>query len=427
MHHAPDPAAPKKRDTLYLQVLAGIGLGVLVGWLWPEWGVKMQPLGDGFIKLIKMLIAPIIFTTVVAGIAGMGDLKRLGRVGLKAFIYFEVVTTIALIIGLVVANVFAPGAGMHINAATLDAKSVATYVNQGAPQTTVGFFLNIIPKTFVGAFADGEILQVLLLALLFGGALARLGEHGRPVANLLNEVSRVIFGIVWLVTRLAPLGAFGAMGFTIGKYGIGSLRSLGELMLCVYATCFVFIVFVLGGIVRLAGFSPWRVLKYVRDEIFIAVGTSSSEAALPGLMEKMERIGCARPIVGVVVPAGYSFNLCGTCIYLTFAALFLAQATDTPMTLAQQIGLLLVMLITSKGAAGVTGSGFIVLAATLETTGKIPVAALAIIYGIDRFMSEIRTLTNFIGNTVGTLVVAKWDNALDESKAGEILARKRSG
>ena len=411
--------------SLYVQVLIGVGLGILVGALWPSIGVAVKPFGDGFIKLIKMLIAPIIFTTVVAGIAGMGDLKRLGRVGVKAMIYFEVVTTIALIIGLIIANVFTPGAGMHVNAATLDAKSVATYVNQGASQTTVGFFLNIIPKTFVGAFADGEILQVLLLALLFGAALARLGEHGRPVINLINELARVIFGIVWVVTRLAPLGAFGAMGFTIGKYGIGSLRSLGELMLCVYATCAVFIIVVLGGIVRLAGFSPWRVLKYVRDEIFIAVGTSSSEAALPGLMEKMERIGCARPIVGVVVPAGYSFNLCGTCIYLTFAALFLAQATDTPMTLMQQIGLLLVMLITSKGAAGVTGSGFIVLAATLETTGHIPVASLAIIYGIDRFMSEIRTLTNFIGNTVGTLVVAKWDGALDMSKAGEILAQRQ--
>jgi aerobic C4-dicarboxylate transport protein len=411
-------------QTFYLQVLAGIGFGVLVGWLWPEWGVKVQPLGDGFIKLIKMLIAPIIFTTVVAGIAGMGDLKRLGRVGVKALVYFEVVTTIALIIGLVVANVFQPGGGMHVNVAALDAKAVATYVNQGATQTTVGFFMNIIPKTFVGAFADGDILQVLLLALLFGGALARLGEHGRPVINLVNELARVIFGIVWIVTRLAPLGAFGAMGFTIGKYGIGSLKSLGELMLCVYGTCAVFIIVVLGGITRLAGFSPWRVLKYVRDEIFIAVGTSSSEAALPGLMEKMERIGCARPIVGVVVPAGYSFNLCGTCIYLTFAALFLAQATDTPMTLTQQVGLLFVMLITSKGAAGVTGSGFIVLAATLETTGKIPVASLAIIYGIDRFMSEIRTLTNFVGNTVGTLVIARWEGALDESKAGEILARR---
>ena len=428
MHSEPTPAsangAPKRRDTLYLQVLAGIGFGVLVGWLWPEWGVKAQPLGDGFIKLIKMLIAPIIFTTVVAGIAGMGDLKRLGRVGLKALIYFEIVTTLALIIGLVVANVFKPGVGMHINAATLDAKSVAGYVSQGAAQSTVGFFLNIIPKTFVGAFADGDILQVLLLALLFGCALGRLGEHGRPVINFVNEIARVIFGIVWIVTRLAPLGAFGAMSFTIGKYGLHALVSLGQLLLTVYATCAVFILVVLGSIARAAGFNFFRVLKYVKEEILIAVGTSSSEAALPGLMDKMERIGCSRPVVGVVVPAGYSFNLDGTCIYLTCAALFLAQATDTPMTLAQQIGLLLVMLITSKGAAGVTGSGFIVLAATLETTGKIPVAALAIIFGIDRFMSEIRTLTNFVGNTVGTLVVAKWDGALDESKAGEILRRK---
>jgi len=429
MHPEPTPAnangPQKKRDTLYLQVLVGIGLGALVGWLKPQWGVAVQPLGDGFIKLIKMLIAPIIFTTVVAGIAGMGDLKRLGRVGVKALLYFEVVTTIALIIGLVVANVFAPGAGMHVRADALDAKAVALYVSQGQAQTTVGFFMNIIPRTFVGAFAEGDILQVLLLALLFGAALARLGEHGRPVINLVNELARAIFGIVWIVTRLAPLGAFGAMGFTIGKYGLHALVSLGQLMLTVYLTSALFIVLVLGGITRAAGFSFWRVLKYVREEIFIAVGTSSSEAALPGLMEKMERAGCARPVVGVVVPAGYSFNLCGTCIYLTCAALFLAQATDTVMTLPQQIGLLLVMLLTSKGAAGITGSGFIVLAATLETTGKIPVASLAIIYGIDRFLSEMRTLTNFIGNTVGTLVVAKWDGALDMAKAGEILAGRK--
>ena len=427
MHPATDPVAPKKRDTLYLQVLAAIVLGALMGWLKPTWGVAVQPLGDGFIKLIKMLIAPIIFTTVVAGIAGMGDLKRLGRVGVKSLIYFEIVTTLALIIGLVVANVFAPGVGMHINAASLDAKTVANYVTASQAQTTVGFFMNIIPKTFIGAFADGEILQVLLLAMLFGSALARLGEHGRPVINLVNEMARVIFGIVWIVTRLAPLGAFGAMGFTIGKYGVHALVSLGQLLLTVYATCFVFIFLVLGSIARAAGFSFWRILKYVKEEILIAVGTSSSEAALPGLMDKMERIGCSRPVVGVVVPAGYSFNLDGTCIYLTCAALFLAQATDTPMTLAQQIGLLVVMLITSKGAAGITGSGFIVLAATLETTGKIPIAALAIIFGIDRFMSEIRTLTNFIGNTVGTLVIARWEGALDETKAGEILAGKRRG
>ena len=434
MHAEPTPAgpesveraaAPKKRDTLYLQVLTGIALGVLVGWLKPDWGVAVQPLGDGFIKLIKMLIAPIIFTTVVAGIAGMGDLKRLGRVGVKALIYFEIVTTLALIIGLIVGNVFAPGAGMHVKPEALDTKDIAGFVKQGEAQSTKAFLLNIIPRTFVGAFAEGEILQVLLLALLFGAALARLGEHGRPVTNLLNEIARVIFGIVWIVTRLAPLGAFGAMGFTIGKYGLGALVSLGQVLLTVYVTCAIFIVVVLGSIARAAGFNFWRVLKYVREEIFIAVGTSSSEAALPGLMEKMERIGCARPVVGVVVPAGYSFNLDGTCIYLTCAALFVAQATDTALALPQQIGLLVVMLLTSKGAAGITGSGFIVLAATLETTGKIPVAGLAIIYGVDRFMSEIRTLTNFIGNTVGTLVIAKWDGALDETKAGEILAKRK--
>ncbi len=419
------PAVPKKRDTLYLQVLVGIFLGGLLGWKFPDAGVAVQPLGDGFIKLIKMLIAPIIFTTVVAGIAGMGDLKRMGRVGLKALIYFEIVTTVALLIGLVVANVFHPGSGMHANAASLDTKSVASYIKAGESQSTKDFLLNVIPKTFVGAFAEGEILQVLLLAILCGCALARLGEHGRPVANLINEVARMIFGIVAIVTRLAPIGAFGAMGFTIGKYGLHALVSLGQLLATVYLTCALFIILVLGSIARAAGFNFWRVLKYVKEEIFIAVGTSSSESALPGLMEKMERVGCSRPVVGVVVPAGYSFNLDGTCIYLTCAALFVAQATDTPLSLAQQIGLLFVMLLTSKGAAGVTGSGFIVLAATLETTGKIPVAGLAIIYGIDRFMSEIRTLTNLIGNTVGTLVVAKWDSALDESKAGEILIAKK--
>lgn len=422
MTPAIDPAAPKKRDTLYLQVLVGIFLGGLLGWWKPDWGVAVQPLGDGFIKLIKMLIAPIIFTTVVAGIAGMGDLKRMGRVGLKALVYFEIVTTLALVIGLVVVNVFQPGSGMHATAATLDTKSVASYIKAGETQSTKEFLLHVIPNTFVGAFSEGEILQVLLLAILSGCALSRIGEHGRPVINLINEIARMIFGIVAIVTRLAPLGAFGAMGFTIGKYGLHALVSLGQLLATVYVTCAIFILLVLGGIARAAGFSLWRVLKYVKEEIFIAVGTSSSESALPGLMDKMERIGCARPVVGVVVPAGYSFNLDGTCIYMTAAALFLAQATDTPLTLAQQIGLLLVMLLTSKGAAGVTGSGFIVLAATLQSTGKIPVASLAIVYGIDRFMSEIRTLTNFIGNTVGTLVVARWDGALDLSKAGEILA-----
>ncbi len=419
------PAAPKKRDTLYLQVIAAIVLGAVVGYVKPDWGIAVQPLGDSYIKLIKMLIAPIIFTTVVAGIAGMGDLKRMGRVGAKALIYFELVTTLALFIGLIVANVFKPGAGMHANPASLDTKSVANYISAGHEQSTVTFLLNIIPKTFVGAFADGDILQVLLLAILTGCALARIGDHGRPVINLVDQVSRMIFGIVAIVTRFAPVGAFGAMAYTIGKFGVHALVSLGQVLATVYLTCFLFVFLVLGTIARAAGFNLWRVMKYIREEIFIAVGTSSSESALPGLMAKMERIGCARPVVGVVVPAGYSFNLDGTCIYLTCAALFVAQATDTPLTLVQQLGLLAVMLLTSKGAAGITGSGFIVLAATLETTGKIPPAGLAIIFGVDRFMSEIRTFTNLMGNTVATLVISKWDGAFDETKAGEILAGRK--
>lgn len=414
----------RKRDTLYVQVLVGIVLGVLLGWLHPKWGMAMQPLGDGFIKLIKMLIAPIIFSTVVAGIAGMGDLKRLGGVGVRALGYFLVLTTFALIIGLVVANVVAPGAGMHLDVRTLDTKQVDSYISQGKSQSVVAFLLNIIPGAFVRAFTDGDILQVLLLALLFGFALARMGEAGRPVMDLLHRLAQVMFGIVWIVTRLAPIGAFGAMAYTIGKFGLGSLVSLGQLLLTVYITCGLFIVIVLGGIMRAAGLNFWRFLRYLKEEIFITLGTSSSEAALPGLMAKLERLGCAKPVVGVVVPAGYSFNLDGTCIYLTCAALFLAQATDTPMTLIDQVGLLAVMLLTSKGAAGITGSGFIVLAATISTTGNIPPAALAVIFGIDRFMSEIRSITNFIGNAVGTVVIAKWDGAFDEAKAAEMLAEK---
>ncbi len=417
--------APRQRDTLYLQVLVAIVLGVIVGYLRPDWGVHLQPLGDGFIKLIKMLIAPLIFVTVVAGIAGMGDLNRIGRVGLKSLIYFEVLTTIALAIGLVVVNLFHPGVGMHVNAAALDAKSVTGYITQAKSQSTVDFVLEIIPKTVVGAFANGDVLQVLLLAILFGCALTRLGDHSRPIVNLINDLARIVFGVVGMVVRLAPVGAFGAMAFTVGKYGVHALLSLGQLMVCVYVTCGLFIVFILGGVARAAGFNFWRVLKLIREELMITLGTSSSEAALPGLMEKMERIGCGKTVVGIVVPAGYSFNLDGTCIYLTAAAIFVAQATDTPLTLTHQLGLLAIMLLTSKGAAGVTGSGFIVLAATLDHTGTIPPAALAIIFGIDRFMSEARAITNFIGNTVATLVIAKWEGALDPVAAKEILARPR--
>ncbi len=409
---------------LYVQVLIGIIVGGAIGFVWPTFGAQLKPLGDAFVNLVKMLIAPIIFTTVVVGLAGMGEMKKVGRVGGKALLYFEIVTTIALIIGLVVANVFQPGAGFHATPESLDAKAVEQYTKAAAKgMSTVDFLLHIIPKTFVSAFSEGEILQVLLLAILFGLALGKLGDHGRPVMNLLHEVARVFFGIVGLVTKLAPLAAAGAMAFTIGRYGIGTLAQLGQLMLCVYLTCAIFIVVILGGIARLFGFSLWKIIKYIREELLIVIGTSSSESALPGLMEKMERAGCARTTVGIVVPSGYSFNLDGTCIYLTMAALFIAQATDTALTLSQQLGLLGVLLVTSKGAAGVTGSGFITLAATLAATGTVPVAGMALILGVDRFMSEARAITNFIGNTVATLVVAKWNGDFDPRLAAAVLAK----
>jgi len=407
--------------TLYFQVLLGILLGGLIGYFQPGLGAQLKPLGDAFVALIKMLIGPIIFATVVVGLAGMGDLRRAGKVGLRALVYFEVVTTLALVVGLVVANVFTPGAGMHADPATLDAKSVAAYATAAQSLGLVDTLLHLIPRTFVAAFVDGDILQVLLVSVLFGLALNRLGEHGRPVQNLLNEVARVFFGMVALVTTFAPLAAAGAMAFTVGKFGAGALTQLAQLMLCVYLTCAVFIFVVLGAIAHAAGFSLRKILRLIKDELLLVVGTSSSETALPGLMAKMEQVGCARPTVGLVVPAGYSFNLDGTCIYLTLAALFVAQATDTPMSLGQQLGLLGVLLITSKGAAGVTGSGFITLAATLATTGGIPVAGIALILGVDRFLSEARAVTNFIGNAVGTLVVSRWNGDYDASKGAEVL------
>ena len=408
---------------LYLQVLIAIVLGVAVGHFHPGFGESLKPLGDAFIKLIKMLIGPIIFTTVVSGIGGMGDLKAVGRVGLKALIYFEGVTTLALVIGLVVANAFAPGAGMHATAATLDAGAVAQYTKAAQNLTTTQQLLHIIPDTFVGAFVGGEVLQVLVIALLFGVALTSLGKAGQSIIDLCHDVSKVFFRIVQIVSRVAPLAAFGAMAFTIGKYGLGSLKSLAGLMACVYLTCFLFVTVVLGTIARACGFSLWKILRYIREELLIVIGTSSSESALPGLMAKMEKAGCRPSVVGVVVPSGYSFNLDGTCIYLTMAALFIAQATDTPLSLGQQLSLLAVLLLTSKGAAGVTGSGFITLAATLAATGTVPVAGMALILGVDRFMSEARAITNFIGNTVATLVIAKWDGALDTARAEEVLAR----
>ena len=409
---------------LYVQVLAAIVLGVLLGHYSPALGEQMKPLGDGFIRLIKMLIAPIIFSTVVTGIAGMGDLKKIGRVGLKALLYFEVVSTLALVIGLLVVNWIQPGAGFNADPATLDTKAIAQYTSAAQHTSITDFLLHIIPDTFVGAFAQGEILQVLLVALLFGFALAGLGDHARPVMNLLNDVARVFFGIVSMVTKVAPIAAFGAMAFTIGKYGLGSLRSLGLLLVCVYLTCALFVFVVLGLIARFHGFSIFRLLVHIKEELLIALGTSSSESVLPRLMERMEEIGCARPVVAIVLPAGYSFNLDGTSIYLTMGAIFVAQATNTPLSLLQQLTLLAVLLITSKGAAGVTGSGFITLAATLGAVSHIPIAGLALLIGVDRFMSEIRTLTNVCGNAVAMVVIAMWEGAFDRARAGAILIRR---
>ncbi len=413
-------AAPTRRPFrvhLYVQVLIAIVAGIALGHYYPQLGTSLKPLGDAFIKLIKMLIGPIIFATVVAGIGGMGNLKQVGRVGAKALLYFEIVTTLALIIGLVVANVFQPGAGVHATAASLDASAIAQYTKAAQAQTFTEWALHLIPNTFVSAFVDGDILQVLVISLLFGFALAKLGEHGRPVVNALHELAKAFFMMVNIVSQLAPVAAFGAMAFTVGKFGLGSLKSLAGLMACVYLTCFLFIVVVLGLVARFGGFSLWKIIKFIREELFIVIGTSSSEAALPGLMTKMERAGVAPGVVGIVVPSGYSFNLDGTCIYLTMAALFIAQATDTPLDLGHQLLLLGVLLLTSKGAAGVTGSGFITLAATLSAVGHIPVAGMALILGVDRFMSEARAITNFIGNAVATLVVAKWDRAFDANAA----------
>ncbi len=407
---------------LYAQVLCAILIGVILGYLYPTIAAQMKPLGDAFIKLIRMLIAPIIFCTVVHGIAGMEDMKKVGRVGLKALIYFEVMTTVALVIGLIIINLWRPGVGMNVDPATLDVKAIAAYAKAGAEQGPIDFLLHIIPATVVGAFAEGDILQVLFFAILFAFALHGLGDRGKPLLHLVDQVAHVFFGIVSIIMRVAPLGAFGAMAFTIGRYGLGSLLSLGELMAAVYATCLVFIFVVLGGVARFCGFSILSFIRYIKEELLIVLGTSSSEAVLPRMIAKMEILGADKSVVGLVIPAGYSFNLDGTCIYLTMAAVFLAQATNTHLTLAHQLGLIAILLLTSKGAAGVTGSGFIVLAATLASLGTVPVASIALILGIDRFMSEARALTNLIGNGVATIVVAKWDGALDEARLRRHLA-----
>jgi aerobic C4-dicarboxylate transport protein len=399
--------------SLYFQVLVAIALGVLLGGLYPHAGAMMKPLGDGFIKLIKMLIAPVIFCTVVTGIAGVEDMKKVGKTGGLALLYFEVMSTVALVVGLVVVNIVRPGSGMNIDVRTLDAGPLAAYAGPGKLQSVTEFLLNVIPTTLVDAFAKGDILQVLLIAVLFGFALQRLGDRGASMLGFIDALSHGLFGIVGVIMKLAPLGAFGAMAFTIGTYGFGSLLKLGFLMASFYATCLVFIFGALGIVARLHGFRIWQFVKYIRDELFIVLGTSSSETVLPRMMAKLQKIGAAKPVVGLVIPAGYSFNLDGTSIYLTMATLFIAQATDTALTLPQQLTLLAVLLLTSKGAAGVTGSGFIVLAATLSSVGTLPVTGLALILGIDRFMSEARALTNVIGNGVATLVVAKWTGELD--------------
>jgi len=421
--------------SLYFQVIVAIIAGILVGHFSPSGtqiingaeqyvpglGEQLKPLGDAFIRLIKMIIAPVIFCTVVSGIAGMESMKSVGKTGGIALLYFEIVSTIALLIGLLVINVAKPGVGMNIDAASLDTSGISKYVESGASQSTLDFFMNIIPNTVVGAFAEGEILQVLLFAILFGFALHKLGDAGKPVLKFIDQISHVFFNIVNMIMKLAPIGAFGAMAFTIGKYGISSLAQLGQLILCFYVTCLLFIFIVLGTISRVCGFSILKMIRMIREELLIVLGTSSSESVLPRMLKKLEIAGCEKSVVGLVIPTGYSFNLDGTSIYLTMAAIFIAQATNTQLDIEHQITLLVVLLISSKGAAGVTGSGFIVMAATLSAVGHIPVAGLALILGIDRFMSEARALTNLVGNSLATIVVAKWVGQLDTEQLHHAL------
>ncbi len=438
---SPAVVRPPIHRSLYFKVLLAILIGVILGVVSPTtvkvvpellrwmillplgWAEAMKPFGDAFIKMIRMLIAPIIFCTVVHGIANMGDMRKVGRVGLKALAYFEIVTTAALVVGMVVINVLRPGAGMKIDASTIDTKSITTFVAQSKQQDVIGTLMHIIPDTVVSAFSEGEILQVLFFAVLFAVGLQQLGERGKPLLGVIEQASQALFGVVGVIMKVAPLGAFGAMAFTIGRYGLVTLLSLGQLMAAVYLTCLIFIFAVLGTVCALCGFSIVSFIRYIKEELLIVLGTSSSESVLPGMIAKMEDLGCEASVVGLVIPTGYSFNLDGTCIYLTMAALFLAQATNTDLSLWQQLGILAVLLLTSKGAAGVTGSGFIVLAATLSSVGTIPVASIALILGVDRFMSEARALTNLIGNGVATVVVAKWEGALDTERLRARLAK----
>ncbi len=408
--------------SLYVQVLIGIALGIVLGIFWPHFAQQLKPLGDGFIKLIRLLIAPIIFCTVVTGIAGMAKLKEVGKAGGLALLYFEVVSTVALLIGLLIVNIVRPGVGVNADPATLDAHAVAQYTSPGGLPGVTEFILNIIPPTFFGAFANGDVLQTLLLAVLFGFALHAVGGKANPLFQVVEETGQVLFSIVGFIMHLAPLGALGAMAFTVGRYGPESLIALARLMGCFYLTCVLFVLFVLGGIARLHGFSILALIRYIREELLIVLGTSSSESVLPRMLGKMEDLGVRKSIVGLVIPAGYSFNLDGTSIYLTMAALYIAQATNTPLDLWHQLTLLAVLLLTSKGAAAVTGGGFITLAASLSAVGHVPVAGLALILGVDRFMSEARALTNLVGNSVATIVVGKWCGGVDEGKLHSALA-----
>lgn len=411
----------KLLTSLYLQVLIAIIIGILAGHFYPTIGVQLKPLADAFIRLVKMMIGPVIFCTIVKGIASMDDLKKVGRVGLKAVLYFEVVSNVALLIGLVIVNIMQPGKGMHIDVSTLDTSAIPKPTHDNI--TTVDFLINIIPENIVAALAQNNLLQILFFSVLFGIALSKIGPKAKPVQHVIQSFSDALFALIHMIMKVAPLGALGAMAFTVGKYGLGTLQSLGSLMLTFYITCIIFVIIVLGGIMRAMGFNIFKLLKHIKDELFIVLGTSSSESALPSVMEKLEKAGCSKSVVGLVMPTGYSFNLDGTGIYLTMAAVFLAQATDTPLTIANQISLLVVLMLVSNGAAGVTGSGFIILASTLPALGSnIPIASLALIMGIDRFMSEARALTNIIGNTVATIVVAKWEKEIDPELANKYLS-----
>jgi aerobic C4-dicarboxylate transport protein len=406
---------------LWVQVLIAMAIGVALGILNPDMATKMQPFGDAFIKAIRMLIAPIIFCTVVHGIAHMADMARVGRVALKAIIYFEIITTIALVIALVMVNLLKPGAGMNIDPSTINASVIEPYIKQTAAVGFVPFLMNIIPGTFIGAFAEGNILQVLFISVVCGFALIRLGERARPLVDIIDVAAKMIFAVVAIVMWAAPLGAFGAIAFTVGKFGVGSLASLGKLLGEFYLTCLIFVIVALGPVAWLCGVNLIKLIRYIWEELLICIATTSSETVLPRMISKLEQLGCERSVVGLVIPTGYSFNLDGTCLYLAVTAVFLAQATNTPLDLSQQIGLLFILLVTSKGAAGIAGAAFVVLAATLSATGAIPVASVALVLGIHRLMSQALTPTNLIGNAVATIVIAKWENALDEGRMKRVL------